>query len=109
MAIGFTLWAFLPLDNEYGLYYLPDRYYILGISNWFIFTVYINCACLYFIGMIKSPLKSSYFTMVDKFTILRPYKQNTSQHMPKHKESLKILSKKKFSTIETQSEHTSEK
>lgn len=76
IAIGFTLWAFLPINhhNEHGPYYLPNRYYILGISNWLIFTIYMWCAALYSLGMIKSPPRDSYLTMVDKYTILIGFK-----------------------------------
>ena len=103
LAMGLLIWAMLPttLGNEQGWYYLPDRYYILAISNWFIFSVIMNNWVVYALGMQMSHPRDSYLTMVDKHTILRPYKQNNApQKANSTKEAASALSRKKFALID---------
>jgi hypothetical protein len=54
LLLCLTFWAFLPSnpDNDHVWYYLPDRYYILGIPNWFIFSVIVYCGIIYALGML---------------------------------------------------------
>ena len=41
-TLAFTLWAFVPdeIFHKYGIYYLPNRYYLLGVANWVGVTFY---------------------------------------------------------------------
>lgn len=71
--ILYMIWAFVPASvlNEFGIHYIPDKYYAIAVPLWFAVTVifvlqmYVAC-CIY-----ATPDIESYATLQDKHTILK--------------------------------------
>ena len=77
----YTVWALTPdsILNEFGIYYLPNRYYINAFANWIGVTVCCITAGLDAYGLMTSHPRESYLTMQDKFTRLMPPRQTVSK------------------------------
>ena len=72
-TVAFTLWAFVPDEffHRFGIYYLPNKYYVPAIANWWIVTVYYLSFITYLWFYSVSHNRSSLFTLVDRHTTLR--------------------------------------
>ena len=71
--ILYMIWAFVPDStlNEFGIYYIPDKYYSIAFPLWFgvsLFTIlqFYVCICIY-----STPSIESYETLQDRHTILK--------------------------------------
>lgn len=71
-TILFTVWAWTPdsVLNGLGIYYLPNKYYVLALPNW----LFVTALCYHFTQdafcLMKSHPRQSYFTLQDRFTKL---------------------------------------
>jgi hypothetical protein len=71
---AYTVWAWTPdrILNDFGICYLPNRYYINAWANWLGVTMCCVTAGLDAWGLITSHPRDSYLSMQDRFTKLMP-------------------------------------
>ena len=72
--ILYLCWAFIPNEylNEFGMYYIPDKYYAIALPLWIsvtLFTIHLLyiAVCIY-----ATPDVNSYECLQDKHSILKP-------------------------------------
>ena len=65
LALAFTCWAIVPdeMINKLGIYYIPDKYYLLAFANWLGVTIWIAHFTIYGFNMMMCHPLNSYFTM----------------------------------------------
>ena len=65
LAILYTLWAIVPIEimHDLGIHYIPDKYYLLALANWFGVTYYLAHFISYAWYMTLCHPKDSYFTL----------------------------------------------
>ena len=71
--IIYMIWAFVPNEvlNDFGIYYIPDKYYAIAIPLWFAVTIFTALQLYVAVCMWKTPTMDSYDTIQDKYTILK--------------------------------------
>ena len=59
------IWAFVPNEvlNDFGIYYIPDKYYAIAIPLWFAVTVFTTLFLYVAVCMWKTPNIDSYDTL----------------------------------------------
>lgn len=69
----YMVWAFVPNEvlNEFGIYYIPDKYYAIAIPLWFAVTLFTVLQLYVTICIYATPSLDSYETLQDKHTILK--------------------------------------
>ena len=63
--IIYMVWAFVPDEilNDFGIYYIPDKYYAIALPLWFAVTVF-TCLQMYVsVCMYMTPNIDSYDTL----------------------------------------------
>ena len=61
---------------------LPDRYYIIAIGYWLIVTIIFYHVAVQGVTNTKGHSKENHFTMVDRYTRLRPPPQAPERERP---------------------------
>ena len=71
--ITYLIWAFVPdsILNDFGIYYIPDKYYAIAIPLWFAVTLFTVLQLYVTVSMYYTPDLSSYETLQDRHTILK--------------------------------------
>jgi len=71
--IMYLIWAFVPdtILNDFGIYYIPDKYYAIAIPLWFAVSLFTILQLYVTICMYYTPSLESYETLQDRHTILK--------------------------------------
>jgi len=71
--VVYMIWAFVPdrVLNDFGIYYIPDKYYAIAFPLWFAVTAFTILQLYVTICMWATPSIESYETLQDKHTILK--------------------------------------
>lgn len=71
--ILYLIWAFVPdsILNEFGIYYIPDKYYAIAFPLWLAVTIMTVFNMYVAICIYSTPNIESYDTLQDKHTILK--------------------------------------
>lgn len=69
----YMVWAFVPNEvlNEFGIYYIPDKYYAIAIPLWLAVTLFTVLQLYVTVCIYATPSLDSYETLQDKHTILK--------------------------------------
>lgn len=69
----YMIWAFVPnkILNEYGIYYIPNKYYAIAFPLWVAVTLFTVLQLYVAVCMFYTPDIQSYDTLQDKFSILK--------------------------------------
>ena len=81
-TVAFTLWAFVPdqFFHRFGIYYLPNKYYVPALANWWIVTIYFLHFLTWLMFYRVGHLRSSLGTLVDVHTKILPHhKENAKE------------------------------
>ena len=63
--ILYLIWAFVPnyILNDFGIYYIPDKYYAIAIPLWFAVTLFTIMQLYVSICIYATPELDSYETL----------------------------------------------
>jgi len=74
--ILYLCWAFIPNEylNEFGMYYIPDKYYAIALPLWLGVTIFTVHSLYIALCIYSTPDVNSYEVLQDKHSILKPLK-----------------------------------
>lgn len=73
LGVILTCWAFFPeevLEQKLSFFQFPNRYYVLAFGNWFGVSFLYLTFLFYGMSLMASKPKNSYFSMIDRHTVL---------------------------------------
>jgi hypothetical protein len=67
LSVVYTFWAWMPdnIMHLFGIFYIPNRYWLLAIANHFFATWWVITIILHVKSILKCHANDSYHTMED--------------------------------------------